>query len=400
MARFWYRRDTGGAREYLEADDLPQALLRLKDQGVGAIEAGEDLPAKTSPNRPGKWWLLTTVYEHLAHLLEEGTSLPEALRILAAAGNARLRHSLQALAGRVTDGDPLSVAMGLQPEVYDDVAISVVAAGEAAGQLPQGLRALAEEQRHEKDLAGRLLVPLTYPFVIIGMVSAQIILLVTLIAPRFLTLYLDLGMKSDQFPLTTRLVMAAIPVMRWAFWLVIVPAGFYVFFQLLRSNVRRGVFFLPIVNLDIAVLGGAGRCVSIARICGTLGLLLRNRVELGRALSLTGRASGHSLLRQALDQAQYAVVHGQGLADSLRQTGAFPEELLFPLASAEASGGLPDELQRLAREYSQRAAAAVHRTVYVAGPAIVLVLGSMVLMIGLALFQPMIAIISQLSEGG
>jgi type II secretory pathway component PulF len=399
MPRFWYLTDRDAAeREYVEAENLCDALQKFKAAGTAVTQAGAVASSETAQLRAAPLRLLAPTYGHLARLLEDGTPLPEALEALAReAGNERLRRSLITLARDVREGSALSEAMARQPASFSSVAVAVVRASEQGPGLADGLRSLGEQQDQLNQVASRIALPLAYPILLSFILFWEVLFIVLFIAPKYLSLYTELGMKRSEFPVLTRLLLFAGVILPWMIVAVLVPAVCLLVFYLIRRSAYRGRFELDRVRLRVPLFGALGQAAGISRMTGTLGLLLKRGTRVDIALRLAGRAAGNAQIHLATRYAEARVNQGGKLVDGLRESRMLPESLVSRIGAAEASGELPDTLERLAREYQESSVAMARTWALTAGPIIVLFLGLMVGTMAFSLFAPLTQIIQQLS---
>jgi type II secretory pathway component PulF len=406
MARFWYTTaDRPGERRVLEAGSLPGALFHLRQQALTVTGAGEVRPSSVYLPRVNELHL-TTMYEQLAALLGQGVELSDALRRLAAeTPSERVGRCLGFLAERVGQGSRLSEAMAEQPQIFAGVVISTVAAGEAGGDLTASLRSLADHQRDLLRLGTDLALPFAYPLFLLVIAGSMLFLstlfLSVFILPKFVDLFKQLGMKEDEFPIMTRMLMNFSEfIIHYGLMLLVVLVGLVVFW-LLRRRVRRerimgvqlgpGGFVIPLVG-RIAV------SAALARTAATLRLLLEAHVPVPEAVRLAGEASGNVNVRVAMRRAQEALAQGGTLAESLGATALLPESFVFSLAAAEAGGTLPPTLVEMETDYRRSVGLLSRYWVYLAGPICVVVLGVFVLFVGIALWMPLIGVIGKLSS--
>ena len=400
MSRFWYVADGGdGAREYVEASNLPDALLRLRAAGVTVASAGADaLPlerrGQSVPSR-----VLATVYPQLAALLDDGTPLPLALRQLALESRDRgVQRSLHALADAVDLGATLSEAMADQPQAYDEATMHAVAAAEMAGDLGEGLRRLNTHQEEMEQIAEQVAFPLIYPVVITGIVSGLMAFLVTFVVPKFLSLFKELGMTEDKFPTPTLLLIHASQIIPWVLFLVGVPAVCLYLFCVFYGGARRAKFDVQRWRIRIPLLGQLGLYTALGRAASVLGLLLDQGVDTARALRIAGKAAGNSAVSLSLRRAADVVTEGGSLAEGLRASQLLPETFVFSLGTAEIGGHVPATLAHLVDTYQRRSRRLARTWVTVAGPVIVAALGSMLLFVAFGLFAPLVGIVGELSK--
>lgn len=396
MPRFWYTAGDG-QQQLIEADNLCEALLSLRERGVAVTSAGAVEPPAPRPMRQVSQRLLISMYDQLGAMVADGIGLPAALRGLAAEARSRaLRRSLETLASRVEDGRQLSEAMAEQPRVYSEVAVSMIAAAEEAGSLPEGLRALTEHHREMGKLAAQAAFPLVYPLIVVTVVFSLVTFMVTFIVPKFVKLFTDLGVK--EFPWPTALLMSFVRIFPSLIVAVGIPTGLLVLFYGWYRRTSRGQFDIQLLQLHLPLFGRLALYTATARMADTLSLLLRGGVPTGRALRLAGQASGNSVVGLALRRAEATVRQGGRLADGLRETDVLPETFTFGLGVAEASGSLVGALDHLSEEYMQRAIGLGRFWATASGPIIVLILGMMVGGIALSMFMPLLSVISSLSQ--
>ena len=398
MPRFWYVTEAEDARrQFVQGDNICDALLRLRQRGITVAAAGPEQATEPTLTRGVPERLLPSVYEHLAAMLEDGVSLPLALRTLAAeARGDRLRRSLSALASRVEDGALLSEAMAEQPKAYPPLALSVVAAAEEAGNLPEGLRSLTEHQRELAHLATQAAFPMVYPLVVITIVFSLLLFVVTFITPKYIKLFTDLGIK--RFPPATELLIAFVRISPWLLVVLGIPALLLILFYLSYRRTSRGRFDLQLLHLRLPLFGKLSLFTATARMSAALSLLLRGGVQADRALCLAGQASGNDVVALSMRRAAAASRQGDRLSEGLRQTTILPDTFTFALGAAEASGELTETLDHLAVEYMRRGHDLARLWATISGPIIVLMLGVMVGLIGFGLFSPLLSVISSLSQ--
>ena len=406
MARFWYATaDRPEERRHLEAGSLPGALFSLREQGLAVAGAGEVRASAVWLPRVSEMQL-TTIYEQLAALLTQGIELTDALRRLAAETPVdRVGRCLSYLAERVGQGARLSEAMADQPQIFASVVVSTVAAGEAGGDLTASLRSLADHQRDLLRLGTDLALPFAYPLFLLAiagwMLVSSTLFLCVFILPKFVDLFRQLGMKEDEFPVMTRVLMVfSAFVIHYGLMLLVVLVAL-LFFWLARRGVRRerlmgvqlgpGGFVIPLVG-RIAV------SAALARTAATLRLLLEAHVPVPEAVRLAGEASGNYNIRIAMRRAQESLAQGGTLAESLRGSPLLPESFVFSLAAAETGGSLSSTLAEMETDYRRSVGLLARYWVYLAGPVCVVILGVFVLFVGMALWEPLVGVIGKLSS--
>ncbi len=399
MPSFVYSTHEDSTRRRISAESLPQALLRLKDDGV-AVERIDpdgqelDLRLPLSTRR-----LLPAVYTQFAGMLDEGLGMGESLRRVAAELRApKLRLSLMALGDATDDGLSLSEAMAQQPGIYVATVRAAVRAGETTGDLPAALRGLSEHQRELMVMSRGLSLPLIYPVFILAVAGAYTLFVATFIFPKFMQLFLDLGMEGSDFPAPTRMAMALTRMMPAILIALFIAFGALWLSWRAYDRSRRGMYTFGLWRMRLPIYGRVALYTALARATSTLAMLLRGGVDTVTALRLASDAAGDRVVSTALRRAEAVYQDGGSIVDGLRETKALPDEFVFRMGVAQSEGYLADVLDNIASDYMEATEQLVRRMVMIAGPATVIALGLIVGLIGTASFLPLIGVVSNLSQ--
>ncbi len=397
MAGFWYTTDGSSARQRVEAENLPQALLQLREAGA-EVEAAGTITGDESDLPSIPWRSLIGVYEQLAAMVAQDAPLHDGLRSIAAETRDRdLATALRSLANEVEQGRSLSEAMSLQPNVWSPIVISSLRAGEEAGDLASALKSLADQQRRMAKIASGMAFPLVYP-VLIALIALGIFSFVAMfIFPKFMQLFLELGMERSDFPAPTRFLSSALAQVPLVLIILAILVAFFIVMYLWMRRTRQGRFNLGLTRLRIPIFGEISIYTDLARVSRTLSLLLRGGVDTVRALRLSREAAQEPVLGLALRRAGLVVEEGGTITEGLRETELLPDEFIFRMGVAEKSGGLADVLERISEEYVEYADRLARKWVVISGPVIVIILAVVLGFIGISMFLPLIGVISNLS---
>ncbi len=398
MPRFQYSLDgEEGRPRFLYADDLPHAMLLLRQRGE--TPKSVSLAEAPPPSMRGiSEDLLLAFYEELASLLGQGLELSLALeRLAAGAGDRRLALTGRYLADRVAAGEALSEAMADLPGVFAPFIVSTVAAAEQSGDLTAALRSLANHRRELQRIGQDMALPLAYPTFLLATIALLLSSVGWFVWPRYMKLYAELGMRDEDMPALTRLVMWVSAGLRVAAPPLVVIGLVLVIFFLARRSARRGAFETRPLGLPIPLFGRLAMYAALARLCAALRLLITSGVPLERALRLAGDATGSDHIGFAMRRAEDAVLRGGTLAEGLRETGLLPDAFVFSLSSAESTGEFLPVLDEIETDYMRRLGYLSRTWIVLAGPIIVVLLGCTVGLMGMAIFMPLLSIISNLS---
>ncbi|MGB8715744.1 MAG: type II secretion system F family protein, partial [Rhodanobacteraceae bacterium] len=322
----------------------------------------------------------------LATLLGAGLPIDEALGAMAERGSdGRTRGLVLGLRARVMEGASLAEAMADHPRSFPELYRASVAAGERSGKLAGVLGLLADEAESRDAMRQGIWAALAYPLLLaivaVLVVSGLLIYVVPQIAEVFVRMHQDL-------PWSTRALLAGSAFLRaYGIWLLLlliaVIAGIRL---LLRGKVwrqRRDAWLLQLPGL-----GHLLKVAGTARATRTLALLTASAVPLLEALKITAKVIPNLAMRRSVEDAAGKVREGASLARALDDSGQFPPVALRLIAAGERAGALERMLMEASGYCSRQLERVLAVLTAVLGPALILVVGAMVLFIVLAILLP------------
>lgn len=375
----------------LEADSARQARAALREQGltpyrVEVIAAND--PAGGSRLRPVALSTteVTQLTRGLASLLEAGLTVEQALNaLIEQAESERARQVLAALRGEVIAGNTVAKALAAFPNVFSELYRTLVAAGEASGQLPRVLSKLADYLEERQQLRARLSLALIYPSIVMGVALVVVGALLVYVLPQVIQVFQH---AHQQLPLLTRGLIAFSRFMQatWVLWLVLLAGAAIALRVALkregpRAAIHRFLWRMP-------GLGRLLRHLDAARLAATLSILVGSRVPILPALEAGTGVMTLTPMREALSTAARGVREGMPLARALGATQAFPPVMVHLISSGETSGRLDDALERAARQQQNDIATRLAAFTALFEPVMILFMGGMVLVIVLAILLP------------
>jgi len=375
----------------LEADSARQARSLLRDQGLTPYRV--EVIAANDPGGGRHFralWLssgeLTRLTRSLASLIEAGLTVEQAFNALIEQAEAeRERQVLAALRGEVMAGSTIAKALEGFPGVFPELYRTLVAAGEASGQLSRVLTKLADYLEERQALRGRLALALVYPAIVTGVSLLVMGALLVYVVPQVVQVY---SHAKEALPLLTRILIAVSGFLQvtWPAWIALaVAAGAGLKFALSRPASRARIHRLL---LDAPVAGKALRHLDSARLAATLAILVGSRVPILAALEAGEGVMTMIPMREALAGAARGVREGMPLARSLAATGVFPPVMVHLIGGGEATGRLDESLERAARQQQADISTRLATAVAVFEPALIVAMGVIVLVIVLAILLP------------
>ncbi len=380
-------------RGVLEADSARQARAALRDQGLTpyrvAVIAAND-PAMGARQRPISLSVLevTQLTRGLASLLEAGLTVEQAFNaLIEQAENERLRQVLAALRGEVLAGNTVARALAAFPSAFPELHRTLVAAGEASGQLPRVLARLAEYLEDRQQMRARLSLALIYPAIVLGVAVAVVGALLVYVLPQVVQVFQH---AHQQLPILTRALIALSGFLRatWVLWLALLGAAtFALRWALRRPRARERLHRLA---WRAPLAGRLLRHLDAARLAATLSILVGSGVPILAALEAGTGVMTLVPMREALATAARGVREGMPLARALGATAAFPPVMVHLIASGEASGRLDEALERAARQQHNDIANRLAAFAALFEPAMILAMGALVLAIVIAILLPIL----------
>ena len=325
-----------------------EAMTLLAGQSLFPMEIRSAEPRRTGRVRRVPAQLLATSYSQLADLLRSGVPLLRSLEVIQKqSSHAGLRRLLQEVHDRVEDGATLAEAMGRYPEVFGEMALSMVRAGGEGGFLEEALTRVAEFTETQQEFKSRTIGAVVYPVLLVVVGTAVVTVLVIFFVPRFGDLFGRLRERGELPLLTDWLLWLSGFLRRWGIVLLAAAvAGLWALRRWLRRESGRR--WWDGAKLRLPVAGSIFRDLAVARFARALGTLLRNGVPLLRALEIARDAAVNRRLAGAIAEAAESVSSGAPLSAPLSRAEQFPVEVIEMIAVAEQANTLESVLLQIA----------------------------------------------------
>lgn len=297
----------------------------------------------------------------------------------------KLREILHLVLREVESGQPLSSGLARHPKVFPSVAVHLLRAGEASGDLAGMLTRISALLEREYEMGKKLKAALTYPMVMMLLAVGTVISLFTVILPKFRTLYAG---KEGALPRPTKILLAAGDF--FAVWYPAVIGGIVAIIVGLTLALRtdRGRSTRDSALLAIPVVGGVLRKFSLARSVRALGAMLQSGVPTLSALELARDLSANMRMKEAWEYVRRRVAEGGRIHEGMAGQGWFPGTLVQMTAVGEAGGILDRVLVKVGEFYDREAEVAVQESTALLEPLIVCVVGAAVGFVAMAIMLP------------
>lgn len=371
-----------------EADSAAQLRTNLRDKGLLPVqveEASAQVATGGRRNRipPRALFLLT---QQWASLLRAGLNVDAALATLAGQVD-KPAHGLiiNAVRNEVRSGQSLASALAMHPRTFPPLYVALIKAGEAAGELGEVMSRLADYLAESQSLRSKTLEAMIYPLVMVVVALSVVGVLLAYVVPQVVTVFEN---QRQTLPLLTRALLSVSGAVRGYGAYVL---GAMVLGGLWWRNAMRQYGFRRTVDvrlLRLPVLGKLLRSADTARFASTLAILVRSGVPLLLALEAGKGLLERLPLKEIVAQALQQVNAGKSLSRALKHEEGFPPLLINLIASGEQSGQLAEMLAQAARLEQLSLEHDIAILIRLLEPLMILVMGGMVLMIVLAILQP------------
>jgi general secretion pathway protein F len=414
MPRFAYKaRDQAGqpVESAIDAPSRKEALRLLSARGlsVGAVAESATLaaspgrrpaakaPAPAAESSPGPNARADAIprraerlpfLESLHDLTSSGLSAGEAVRLLSIRiKEPRQRTLCEGLWARLSEGAPLSRAMGAFPGVFDSSTVNLIHAGESTGSLNDTLARLIEHLTEQKEMRIAVMTAMAYPL-LIGVVSIGVVLFfLFFLLPRLQALMSSLRGKM---PMSTQILIGTANfTLHYGIFVAIAAAVGLVSLWRWRAS-EAGREKSDAWLLKLPVIGPFIVSQTVLEFSQTLGVLLQNGITAADALRMTGRQIGNRVHRKAFDGAIERVLEGEALSSALTRTGCFPELVLDRVAVGENTGNVVPSLRDIAKNYQKKISRQLNMFTQVIAGAI---LGAVFILVGFIAIAMVMAIL-------
>lgn len=383
-------------RGVLEGDTARQVRSQLREQQlfpveIDAVERRERGTGRSFSLRRGISSLeLALITRQLATLVRAGLPLEEALLAVSAqTDKPRLKSIVIGVRAKVLEGHTLAAGLEDFPHVFPTVYRATVTAGEQAGQLDGVLERLAEYTESRHTLGQKISQAMVYPIVLTLLALTIVVFMLVYIVPKVVGVFETTG---QQLPTLTRALIALSEFLQnwWLAVAAVVIAAVLVIHRLLkREHVRRRVDHWL---LRAPVFGRVVRGLNTARFTRTLSILSSSGVPVLDALKIGGSVINNMPMREAVEAAAVRVREGAAIGRSLAQSNLFPPMSIHLISSGESSGELDQMLERAATHQESEMDSLLGTMLSVLEPALIVVMGLMVLAIVMAILLPIFQI--------
>jgi type IV pilus assembly protein PilC len=385
------------ARGGLDAVNEVDLELRLRRMGLDLItykEIDRQAGTFTAGGKITRTDLVNFCFD-MEQMVRSGIPIIDGLRDMRdTMDSPRFREVLTVMTEDMEGGRLLSQCLATHPAVFDNVFVSLVRAGEQAGQLPTVFQNLAETLKWEDELISQTRRLLMYPALTLVVVVGVLISLLVFLVPQIAQLFKTMGMA---LPTQTRVLLAVSAFMA-QYWLLVLAVPVVAAVALIiavRAN-SKIAYMWDYAKLRLPVIGPILQKIIMSRFTNVFSLMYRSGITVLEAIKTSEDVVGNRVISDGLNRAGQQVSAGEGLTETFQNLGMFPPLVIRMLRVGENTGALDAALANVTYFYNRDVKDAVDKGLKMLGPALTLILGGMIAFVIWAVLGPVYDILGKL----
>ncbi len=334
----------------------------------------------------------------LATLIDAGLPLLRGLTVLAKQEpDPVLKKVISSIGDSVQAGGTFSESLSGHPKIFNKLYVNMVKAGELGGVLEIVLLRLAEFQEKAQKIKNKVVSAMFYPAIVLIIAVVIMAFLLVFIVPKFEAIFADM-LGGKPLPGLTQFVIATSNLLKNNIIIILGAIGGIVFLYKYLANTPKGSAVIDAFMLKAPVFGDLTRKSSISRFTRTLGTLVTSGVPILQALNITRETAGNAVIANSITRVHDSVKEGESIVVPLEASGVFPPMVISMIDVGEETGQLPDMLLKIAEVYDDEVDNAVTGITSLLEPVMIVFLAVVVGTIVIALFLPLISIISGMQQ--
>ena len=415
--RFSYTATTKEGKTISGLSDSPSKeslVAMLSRQGlrpvvIKTVSSKSGLLSKFTKNKKVKLKDLVLFTRQLSTMVGAGVPLSRSLSMLQSQTDSKYFASVVASINKdIEGGMTLGDAMAKFPNVFSEVYINMIKAGEAGGIVDEILKRLASQVEQDSSMRKKIKSAMTYPVVILSITVIAFFGVMLFVIPKIGKILADLSDGKGQLPIYTRVmlgmsnflvqssIMRKIPVLGSSLPFKLIPNALVImvviavgiFFLRRYIKTPAGKYKFHALLLRTPILNAIIVKIAIARFSRTFASLMSAGVGVLEALEVTGGAIGNKVIEAELKEAAKAVKNGKQLSEPISESKHFPPIVGQMLAVGEETGQVDTILIKVADFYEEEVEAVIDGLSSIIEPVIIIVLGGVVGLIAASVMGP------------
>ncbi|MFW5782391.1 MAG: type II secretion system F family protein [Candidatus Muiribacteriaceae bacterium] len=405
MALFKFKvRDENGALKSgeIEATSMDNAADKLVDEGFIVI-ALDEIRENVLDLDLGERFLkikgkeLVFFYLQISTLLNSGVNLVESLSALEEqVENPKLCKIVGVIKKDVLSGVALSDSMRKFPDVFSNLVVNLVEAGEAGGMLDEVFEKIATFSENDEKVISKVKSAMTYPIIMIVVAFSVVTFLLTFVFPKFVSIFRKMG---GALPLPTAILLKISNFLTGNIVLLTITViGGFISFKYFTKKTRTGIYMWDLLMLNFPLVGQLTIKANIARMCKTLGVLTENGVPILNSMKISTRLMENVILTDIMGRASEKVAEGEAFSEVLKREKYFPPMVIKMISVGEKTGNLSKMLVKIGDFYDLEVEMTIETMLSLLEPLLIVSMGIIMGFIAVAMFMPMFDMIKLIKK--
>lgn len=316
---------------------------------------------------------IVVMTRQFATMIDAGLPLVQCLEILySQQDNRTFKRILKNIKEDVEEGSTFADALKQHPEVFDDLFVNLVAAGEIGGILDIILNRLAAYIEKAAKLKKKVKGAMTYPIVVMVIAVLVVAVILIFVIPVFQSMFADFG---KALPVPTQVVVAISYFVKGYIIYIVVGVVVLIFAFRRFYRTERGRAIVDNLILKAPVFGMLLRKVAVAKFTRTLGTMISSGVPILDSLDIVAATAGNKTIEGAIRETRQSISEGRTIAEPLADSEVFPSMVVQMISVGEATGALDTMLGKIADFYDDEVDAAVDALTSMLEPFMMVFLG-------------------------
>lgn len=383
----------------IDAESKQDAMKKLKENGLLPVsvdtQSALDKDISFSIRKKKVTARDMSVFcRQFSSILRAGVNVVNALEMLGTqTENKVLGAAIRNLQSHVEKGGTLSEAMKQEKDVFPDLLVSMVAAGEASGSLETAIDRMAVQFEKDARIKGMVKKAMMYP-IVLGIVAVGVmILMLVYVIPQFQGMFDSIG---SELPIYTRIILAIGDFIKKRWYILIAVIAAVVFGYKAYYGTDGGRHVIDAIKLKIPVFGMLATKTACARFSRTMATLLQAGMPMMDALDIVAETMDNVLFKDALAKARNGVALGFELSNQLQISGLFPPMVIHMTGIGEETGNIEEMLTNVANYYDEEVETTTQQATALMEPLIIVVMALIVLVLVMAIYGPMMTLYEDL----
>ncbi|MDX2313259.1 MAG: type II secretion system F family protein [Gammaproteobacteria bacterium] len=380
----------------MEAVNEADLETRLRRMGLDLINFTAAKTKSTGVARKVPRREIISFCLQLEQLISSGVPLLEGLQDLRdSCDDRKLRDIVAGMVEFIEGGSTLSASMEHYPQIFDNVFVNLVRAGEFSGQMSIVLKTLTENLKWQDEQAAQMKKLLMYPLFVGTVVMLVVIFLMTYLVPQLTSFIVMMG---QELPLHTRILIGLSDFMV-GYWYVVMglPAILFIIFMAVLGSSSALQYTVDDLKLKVWLLGPIYKKMLLSRFANYFALMYRSGITVLECIRICEGLVGNKAIEAAAHRAGRQIGDGASISAGFEYTGLFPPLVLRMLRVGESTGGLDDALLNISYFYNRDVSESIEKVQALIGPAMTVVLGAILGWVIVSVLGPIYDMITQVN---